>query len=131
MVALLDDVLAAFPEGSSTPIAVGLISVVSLNVVVRLAKSFERDAKGILRFKETVLKRGQVKDSMDGYDKLFDGARENVGSLHQEESIKTREREYKSMINNFYNLVTDFYEFGWGQVSKLRSVWYTLYDVDR
>lgn len=27
---------------------------------------------------------------------------------------ETRTREYKTMANNFYDLVTDFYEFGWG-----------------
>jgi sterol 24-C-methyltransferase len=127
---IFDDVLGFFPDGAVTPVCVGVASIISLNVIVRAAKSFKRDARGdsfgniitgsvsILSNKDSVLKREQVNESMDGYDKLFDGARKNVGSLHQEESIRTREKEYnKTMINNFYDLVTDFYEYGWGQVS--------------
>jgi hypothetical protein len=67
-----------------------------------------------------------VNDSVQGYENLFPGAaarnkimsNESRLSHKEEESIQQRKREYASMINNFYNLVTDFYEFGWGQVSS-------------
>ena len=29
--------------------------------------------------------------------------------------IQGRKEQYASMVNHFYNLVTDFYEWGWGQ----------------
>ena len=89
---------------------------------------FERDAKGssfkstltgsisILSNNDSVLRREHVKDSIDGYEKLFKGARKDVGTISSEESIRKRELEYKSMVNSFYDLVTDFYEWGWGQV---------------
>lgn len=122
--------LAAWPHGLSASVIAGtLASVISVNLVVRLARSFNRDgvsnafgniitaSVSLLSNKDSVLKRENVRDSMDGYEILFDGARKKVGSLHNEDSIKTREKEYKTMINNFYDLVTDFYEYGWGQVS--------------
>jgi hypothetical protein len=103
---------------------------ISANVLFIWARSsFKRDAVSrsfanlitgsvsILSNKDSVLKRAEVQKSMDGYDALFKGARSSVGSLHKQESIKNREKEYKTMINNFYDLVTDFYEWGWSQVS--------------
>lgn len=30
-------------------------------------------------------------------------------------SIESRRSSYASLVNNFYDLVTDFYEYGWGQ----------------
>jgi len=56
-----------------------------------------------------------VKTSVDEYAALFDGARKDIGHITSEESIKAREQEYRTMVTNFYDLVTDFYEYGWGQ----------------
>jgi len=64
---------------------------------------------------DTVLGKNDVKDAVEHYDKLFGGARDNVGEISTAESIKKREAEYDVMVNSFYNLVTDFYEWGWGQ----------------
>jgi hypothetical protein len=127
-----DEVVSALPAGLATPLVAGtLFSIVSLNVVVYLARSFKRDgfknsfgniitgSVSILSNKDSVLKREHVRHSMDGYDHLYKGARKEVGSLHQEESIRTRRKEYKSLVNSFYDLVTDFYEWGWGQVSAV------------
>lgn len=106
--------------------------LVTMNVCLRLSsRSFKRDTVGgagsfgnfwtrgvaLRSNKDSVLKREQVNESVLLYENLFRGARKMIGSLHKEESIKQREREHESMINSFYNLVTDFYEFGWGQVS--------------
>eukprot|EP00522_Entomoneis_paludosa_P004377 CAMPEP_0172471224 /NCGR_PEP_ID=MMETSP1065-20121228/67709_1 /TAXON_ID=265537 /ORGANISM="Amphiprora paludosa, Strain CCMP125" /LENGTH=400 /DNA_ID=CAMNT_0013229319 /DNA_START=80 /DNA_END=1282 /DNA_ORIENTATION=+ len=116
-----------FAETSLTTPVLGVVLVLCINVVFRLAQSFKRDGVGnsfgniitgsvnLLSNSDSVLKREEVKDSMDGYDKLFDGARKDVGSLHSKESIETRQKEYQTMVNSFYNLVTDFYEYGWGQ----------------
>ena len=109
-------------------VAGAAISIVSLNIIFSLSKTFKRDSVGnsfgnvvtgsvsLLQNKDSVLKREEGKDSMDGYDNLFAGARKDVGSLHEKESIEKRQKEYQTMVNSFYNLVTDFYEWGWGQV---------------
>jgi hypothetical protein len=129
---MFDHMQDAMKGGESTALVAGAaVTIVAFGVVTKLARSFKRDSSNtfsnavtgsvsILSNKDSVLKRDQVQKSMDGYDNLFAGARTNVGSLHEEASIKKREKEYKTMVNSFYDLVTDFYEWGWGQVSFLR-----------
>jgi len=53
------------------------------------------------------IKRDEVSNTYDNYVKLFD---EKKGG-----SVEKRESNYESMVNSFYNMVTDIYEFGWGQ----------------
>jgi len=48
-----------------------------------------------------------VKKTIDDYYKLFD---EKKGG-----SIEVRKDNYANMVNDFYNMVTDIYEMGWGQ----------------
>lgn len=125
---LYDELMTKVPEGMAMTIAAGtLASIVTVNVLLRYTKSFKRDAvnstfndtltatTSILSNKDSVLQRGEVKSSIEEYEGLFDGARKDVGSLQTEDSIKKRESEYQTMVNSFYNLVTDFYEYGWGQ----------------
>ena len=123
----MDDLLSA--TGLTSPLLAGTIGVIVLiNVVFRVSRSFKRDGVGnsfggmftgsvsLLSNPDSLIKREEVKDEMDGYDSMFTGARKNVGSLHEKESIEKRQKEYHTMVNSFYNLVTDFYEYGWGQV---------------
>lgn len=107
---------------------VAITSVVIINVTLRVFQgTFKRSAFGesfagvltgstsLLSNKDSVLKRDGVDNSIKGYENLFSGARKNVGNITSDESIKTRAKEYKTMVNSFYDLVTDFYEWGWGQ----------------
>ena len=93
------------------------------------SSSFKRDvhnktfntvsgATGLLSNPDSVLSREKVKGSIDEYETLFAGARENVGKTSTTDSIEHREKEYRTMVNSFYDLVTDFYEWGWGQVRR-------------
>eukprot|EP01038_Epipyxis_sp_PR26KG_P013204 gene13204-17694_t len=59
------------------------------------------------------LKGDEFKTSILDYENMFDGAR--TGAITSEQSIDVRRERYAAMINHFYNLVTDFYEWGWGQ----------------
>lgn len=45
----------------------------------------------------------QIKSAVDDYSGLFDG------------SVEQRKDRYHSVVNHYYNLATDFYEFGWGR----------------
>lgn len=45
----------------------------------------------------------EVKPAVDDYAELFDG------------SVEQRKDRYHSVVNHYYNLATDFYEFGWGR----------------
>jgi sterol 24-C-methyltransferase len=57
----------------------------------------------------------EVSSEINDYEDQFSGARKDVGAISNEESIEKRKKEYERMIDRFYNLVTDFYEWGWGQ----------------
>ena len=66
--------------------------------------SFNNQLSGsvnLLNNKDSVLKRNEVKDSIDGYEKLFDGARKENGAITSEDSIKQREKEYQTMVNRY------------------------------
>ena len=52
-----------------------------------------------------------VNESIQGFNSLYEGAREKVGETSSSQSIDKRKEEYKGMIDTFYNLVTDFYEW--------------------
>jgi len=69
----------------------------------------------ILANKDMTLSKDAVAARVDQYEKLYGGARKNVGQISTEESIKKRQEEYQVMVDSFYDLVTDFYEYGWGQ----------------
>ncbi|MCC6808018.1 MAG: methyltransferase domain-containing protein [Deltaproteobacteria bacterium] len=52
---------------------------------------------------QTSLPADQVKSVVDEYKSFHAG------------TVETRKTNYKTMVNHYYDLVTDFYEFGWGQ----------------
>jgi len=74
------------------------------------------DVASLLSNPDSVLSREGVKESIAGYETLFVGARNSVGETSTTDSIELRAKEYQTMVNSFYDLVTDFYEWGWGQV---------------
>ena len=45
----------------------------------------------------------EVRPAVEDYSGLFDG------------SVEQRRDRYHAVVNHYYNLVTDFYEFGWGR----------------
>lgn len=69
----------------------------------------------ILNNKDHNLKGGEFDSSIKEYEGLFSGARQSTGAITSDESVEHRKERYQTMINHFYNLVTDFYEWGWGQ----------------
>eukprot|EP00979_Chaetoceros_neogracilis_P006300 scaffold1273_cov258-Chaetoceros_neogracile.AAC.2 len=110
-------------------LVIAVLSIIFINIFLKLAtgSGFTRDevknpfsdsiigGTSLLNNKDSVLSRDGVMDSINEYEKLFNGARQEVGSTTTKESISMREKEYKTMVNSFYDLVTDFYEWGWGQ----------------
>jgi sterol 24-C-methyltransferase len=51
--------------------------------------------------------------SIDEYNSLYDEDADKKG--RDTKKINERKEKYATMINHYYNLVTDFYEYGWGQ----------------
>jgi sterol 24-C-methyltransferase len=50
----------------------------------------------------------KVKDAADSYTGLFDETK------NQQELEQKRKANYTTLVNQYYDLATDFYEFGWG-----------------
>lgn len=69
----------------------------------------------ILNNSDHTLKNNEFHESIVDYENMFAGARQETGAITSEESIEVRKKKYADMVNHFYNLVTDFYEWGWGQ----------------
>ncbi|KAM9995765.1 hypothetical protein ACTFIY_001940 [Dictyostelium cf. discoideum] len=57
--------------------------------------------------KDAVSRNDKVDDTLNGYKELFKG--------NDDKAIQARKNNYTHMVNTFYDLATDFYEFGWGQ----------------
>lgn len=109
------------------PIAVGVSAAATLiaSYVVLRKGSMNRDGKDynsqltgglkILNNADHTLKTNEFGESIADYESMFDGARKSTGAITSEDSIEVRKEKYATMVNHFYNLVTDFYEWGWGQ----------------
>jgi sterol 24-C-methyltransferase len=72
------------------------------------SRSMEGDLsriKAITR-KEKAQSRNEVGSAFSEYADLYD---EKKGG-----SVEARKNNYTTMVNHFYDLATDFYEFGWG-----------------
>ncbi|GAM22927.1 hypothetical protein SAMD00019534_061020 [Acytostelium subglobosum LB1] len=63
--------------------------------------------KAIARKESDAVGRAGISDTLKQYNELFQG--------NEDKSIEARKNNYTSMVNQFYDLATDFYEFGWGQ----------------
>ncbi|OAD07588.1 hypothetical protein MUCCIDRAFT_151310 [Mucor lusitanicus CBS 277.49] len=64
-------------------------------------------------FKKVTQKDSQLnKHAAEAYYKNW----KDTGNLHDnEKDVEQRRHEAQNMTNSFYDLVTDFYEYGWGQ----------------
>ena len=136
---MIDNLFGSNPENSGILVVGSLAALLGAHLVLSfILKSFKRDsyksfgfvsdAASLLSNSDSVLGRDGVKESIAGYERLFSGARKNVGTTTTADSIQHREKEYATMVNSFYDLVTDFYEWGWGQVSY--SCLYALICLD-
>mmetsp|Transcript_18283 Transcript_18283/g.23382 ORF Transcript_18283/g.23382 Transcript_18283/m.23382 type:complete len:405 (-) Transcript_18283:153-1367(-) len=123
---MIDNLFGSNPENSGILVVGSLAALLGAHLVLSfILKSFKRDsykpfgfvsdAASLLSNSDSVLGRDGVKESIAGYERLFSGARKNVGTTTTADSIQHREKEYATMVNSFYDLVTDFYEWGWGQ----------------
>jgi len=118
------------------PVAVGVSAAATLLTglwifrkaeLKRDGKDFNNQLSGgmrILNNSDHTLKGDQFSASINDYENMFGGARQNVGAITNEESIDVRRARYAAMIDHFYNLVTDFYEWGWCQSFHFGPRWH-------
>ena len=124
----IDDLVAKGTKyAEENPAVLGASAVVALitGIVLFRKAELKRDGKDftssltggfkILNNTDHTLKSSEFKGSIENYEGQFKGARSSVGDITSDESIEERKKRYADMVNDFYNLVTDFYEWGWGQ----------------
>jgi sterol 24-C-methyltransferase len=90
----------------------------SKKTLKRDGKDYDSQIAGGLRIlnnSDHTIKGKEFNESIQDYEGMFKGARAQTGAITSEESIEVRRERYAAMINHFYNLVTDFYEWGWCQ----------------
>mmetsp|Transcript_35880 Transcript_35880/g.44513 ORF Transcript_35880/g.44513 Transcript_35880/m.44513 type:complete len:322 (-) Transcript_35880:759-1724(-) len=68
----------------------------------------------LLSHSEATLRPEEVANSVANYEKLYSKGSKEVGAISTSESIDGRKKDYENMVSSFYDLVTDFYEYGWG-----------------
>lgn len=66
----------------------------------------QSEGKNILNAARTGVERHLVAKTVEQYNNLYDEG--NGGTL------KARQSNYTQLINQYYDLVTDFYQYGWG-----------------
>lgn len=105
------------------PLIVGGASLVTLltSIAILQRPSMSRDGNDyqgqlsgslkLLNNQDHTLKSHEFKSSINDYENMFDGARKSTGTITNEESVELRKQRYADMVNHFYNLVTDFYEW--------------------
>ena len=64
---------------------------------------------------DNTLSKDDLGSAIAAYLEKFSGAREEIGAITAGDSVKGRRSEYQEMVDEFHNIVTDFYEWGWGQ----------------
>ncbi len=57
----------------------------------------------------------QVTSAVSSYSRMFADSQENDPNLDSSKLVQERIETASSVVETFYNLVTDFYEYGWGQ----------------
>jgi sterol 24-C-methyltransferase len=109
------------------PVTVGVSAAVTVFTGILVFRKAELNRDGtdynnqltggmrLLNNTDHTLKGSQFSESINDYENMFAGARSTTGAITNEESIDVRRARYATMIDHFYNLVTDFYEWGWGQ----------------
>jgi len=117
--------LVKYSEENPVRVGVSVAATLVASVLILRKPKMKRDGNDyssqltggmkILNNDDHTLKTSEFKHSIDDYEGMFSGARKQTGAITNEESVDIRKQKYADMVNHFYNLVTDFYEWGWGQ----------------
>jgi len=92
------------------------LAVIAAGVVAVILKHLEDNewrggVTGLLNNDQSMVKN--VDNEYKSYESNF-GQKSRSGDAEHDKLIKKRQDKYMEMVQNFYNLVTDFYEYGWG-----------------
>jgi len=97
-----------------------IVGVVVFSFISQSSDAEEKDSgstvSGVLNNAKQAgtFKNGSVTKSVDVYASMFGKDSRAEGKEHGS-LMKKRQNLYSQMVNSFYDLVTDFYEYGWGE----------------
>ncbi|KAF0699610.1 Aste57867_9826 [Aphanomyces stellatus] len=126
LISLAGTLFLAF-HGATYPLLVALVTlfgtfqaakVVATAGIRRDGSDFTSTLLGstrILANPDSVVSPENVHGRFLAYDQLFAGARHAPGTISTRASIERRQRDYHLLVDSYYDLITDFYEYGWGQ----------------
>lgn len=117
------DQITQYVEKNNVTVGISAAAVIAGLLVFRRVDmrrdgcDYNTSAAGVklLNNKDHTLKSGEFKNSINDYEGMFSGARQETGKITSNESVEERKQRYATMVDHFYNIVTDFYEYGWGQ----------------
>jgi len=67
----------------------------------------------LLKNNDTIVQSGKVDGTYEAQQSPF-GKASRAGTKEHDALLKKRQASYMDMVQHFYDLVTDFYEYGWG-----------------
>eukprot|EP00743_Colponemidia_sp_Colp-15_P000243 GILK01000283.1.p1 GENE.GILK01000283.1~~GILK01000283.1.p1 ORF type:complete len:478 (-),score=80.63 GILK01000283.1:85-1518(-) len=97
-------------EGEPNRKAIAIMAAAALLGAMLLSRAFKKKTTARTRSTPTigeVLSDINAQKEVDEYAEMFEG--------DQEKQHATRRSKYTTLVNNYYDLVTDFYEYGWGR----------------
>jgi sterol 24-C-methyltransferase len=129
---VVGEILKYSKENSLVVGASATTALIGILILLTRKQNLQRDAKdynslsGVNKLfagDEHTLQGSQFKSTVTDYEGMFSGARKETGAITSNESIEERKERYASMVDHFYNIVTDFYEYGWGQSFHFAPRW--------
>lgn len=105
----------SFLFSTSLSTALTVVGTVLFGIVLNYIKAHEWRGgyTGLLNNSESLVKKEKIGAEYANYESHF-GKTSRTGDTEHDKLIKKRQDKYMEMVQNFYNLVTDFYEYGWG-----------------
>lgn len=102
-------------------------SIVAIAIGIKLFPSLIDEGRvggisGVLNNQQYSSKSNDVAKVVEEYEKLF-GSDSRKGGAEHEKLVSVRKEQYTTLVNHLYDLVTDFYEYGWGHSFHFAQRW--------
>jgi len=106
----LDEIKALIEE---YPTAVYAIGAIAFFWFAGKLLAYDKGVLGLFSSRDQVLGAKDVNKAVAEYEAMY-GSDTRTGGVEHEQLVGKRQAEYTTLVNHLYDLVTDFYEYGWG-----------------
>jgi len=92
-----------------------ILAIVGYLLFGRPSKNeWKQGITSVLNHEDASMAKSKVEGTVDFFESLY-GTDSRAGGKEHAELLAKRQTLYTQMVNSFYDLVTDFYEYGWGE----------------